>query len=151
MQLRATTLSREGQLSEDVAVDLNTCSCCQTSLSKTKKGTIVAAYRDRTTEEIRDISIVRLTSSGWEKPISVNQDGWEISGCPVNGPSISSNNGILAVVWFTGANDIPAIKVAFSDDDGREFDNPIRIDLGNPLGRVDLEILKINEEFIKYF
>ena len=141
MQLRATTLSREGQLSEDVAVDLNTCSCCQTSLSKTKKGTIVAAYRDRTTEEIRDISIVRLTSSGWEKPISVNQDGWEIAGCPVNGPSISSNNGILGVVWFTGANDIPAIKVAFSDDDGREFDNPIRIDLGNPLGRVDLEIL----------
>ena len=44
-------------------------------------------------------------------------------------------------MWFTGANDIPAIKVAFSDDDGREFDNPIRIDLGNPLGRVDLEIL----------
>ena len=90
-----------------------------------KKGTIVATYRDRTTEEIRDILIVRLTSSGWKKPISVNQDGREIAGCPVNGQSTSSNNGILVVVWFTGANDVPAVKVAFSDVGGREFDNPI--------------------------
>lgn len=141
MQLRATMLTSEGMLGDDVAIDLQTCSCCQTSLAATGDGTILAAYRDRTGGEIRDISVARLTDGGWETPVSVHDDEWELSGCPVNGPAIDAEGENAAVAWFTGANDVAAVKVAFSDNGGRNFDAPVRIDQGNPVGRVDLELL----------
>ncbi|GAA6189903.1 hypothetical protein NBRC116596_29660 [Litorivita sp. NS0012-18] len=141
MQLRATMLTSGGVLRDDVAIDLQTCSCCQTSLAATGDGKILAAYRDRTEGEIRDISVARLTEKGWETPVSVHDDGWELSGCPVNGPAIDAEGGNAAVAWFTGANDVAAVKVAFSDNGGRNFDTPVRIDQGNPVGRVDLELL----------
>ena len=141
MQLRATTLTRDGVLGDDVAIDLQTCSCCQTSLASTGDGTLLAAYRDRTEDEIRDISVARLTEKVWETPVSVHDDGWELSGCPVNGPAIDADAQTVAVAWFTGANDVAAVKVTFSDDGGRSFDAPVRIDQGNPVGRVDLEML----------
>lgn len=141
MQFRATTLSRDGERGPDVAVDVQTCSCCQTGLSQTGDGTILAAYRDRTPDEIRDISVARLTEKGWEGPFPVHDDGWNISGCPVNGPAIAADGEAVAVAWFTGAGDVPTVNVAFSDDLGRSFDAPLRVDLGDPVGRVDLEML----------
>ncbi|WP_231476827.1 sialidase family protein [Sulfitobacter mediterraneus] len=142
MQLRATTLISDGSLGRDVAVDLQTCSCCQTSLAATGDGTILAAYRDRTDGEIRDISVARLTVDGWQRPVTVHNDGWELAGCPVNGPAIAADGHDAAVAWFTGANDLAAVKVAFSDDAGRSFGAPVRVDLGNPMGRVDVELLE---------
>lgn len=142
MQLRATTLTSDGSLGHDVAVDLQTCSCCQTSLAATGNGTILAAYRDRTDGEIRDISVARLTVDGWQRPVTVHHDGWELAGCPVNGPAIAADGHDAAVAWFTGANDFAAVKVAFSDDAGRSFGAPVRVDLGNPVGRVDVELLE---------
>lgn len=142
MQLRGTTLTRDGVLGDDVAIDLQTCSCCQTSLAATGDRTILAAYRDRTEGEIRDISVARLTDEGWQSPVSVHDDGWELSGCPVNGPAITADGEIAAVAWFTGANDFAAVNVAFSDDAARSFGAPARIDQGNPVGRVDLELLE---------
>lgn len=141
MQLRANILSSNGMLGDDVAVDLKTCSCCQTSLAAAGDGTILAAYRDRTKNEIRDISVVRLTAEGWQPAVTVHHDGWELSGCPVNGPAIDADGEIAAVAWFTGANDIATVNVAFSYDGGRSFEAPVRIDQGNPVGRVDLELL----------
>lgn len=141
MQLRATTLTRDGVLGDDVAIDLRTCSCCQTSLAATGDGKILAAYRYRTEGEIRDISVARLTDEGWEEPVTVHEDGWELSGCPVNGPAIDADAQAAAVAWFTGAHDKAAVKVAFSEDGGRSFGPPLRIDQGNPVGRVDLEML----------
>lgn len=141
MQLRGTMLTRDGELGDDVAIDLQTCSCCQTSLAATGDGTVLAAYRDRTEGEIRDISVARRTGGGWEEPVTVHEDGWKLSGCPVNGPAIDADGEIAAVAWFTGANEIAAVKVAFTDDSGRSFGAPVRIDQGNPVGRVDLELL----------
>lgn len=130
MQLRATLLTSDAMLGDDLAIDLQACSCCQTSFAATGDGTILAAYRDRTEGEIRDISVARLTN-----------DGWELSCCPVNGPVIDADGEITAVAWLTGANDLAAVKVAFSEDGGRNFDAPVRIDQGNRVGRVDLEML----------
>ena len=141
MQLRGATLTNDGVLGPDVAIDLQTCSCCQTSLASTPDGTILAAYRDRTEGEIRDISVTRLRDGKWEAPVSVHEDGWELSGCPVNGPAIAADGEMAAAAWFTGANDVAAVKVAFSDNAARSFDPPFRIDWGNPVGRVDLELL----------
>ena len=141
MQLRGTTLTDDGILGRDVAIDLRACSCCQTGLAAAGNGTILAAYRDRTEDEIRDISVVRWTEGGWERPVQVHDDGWEISGCPVNGPAIAADGDEVAVSWFTGADDVAAVKVAFSGDAGRSFEAPVRIDHGNPVGHVDIELL----------
>lgn len=142
MQLRATTLSSDGRLGRDVAIDTQTCSCCQTSLAATRDGELLAAYRDRTEGEIRDISVARLAKDGWQPPVRVHDDEWELAGCPVNGPAISAHQDRVAVAWFTGADDIAAVRVAFSDDAGHSFAEPARIDLGNPVGRVDVEMLE---------
>ena len=141
MKLRGATLTNDGVLGRDVVIDLQTCSCCQTSLAAAGDGTILAAYRDRGEGEIRDISVARLKDGKWEMPVLVHEDGWELSGCPVNGPAMAAVGEMAAVAWFTGANDVAAVKVAFSDDAARSFGLPVRIDKGYPLGRVDLELL----------
>ena len=141
MQLRATTITSEGIIGKEVVIDKRTCSCCQTSITVTDKGTVIAAYRDRSEGEIRDISIARLERNGWQEPFILNYDGWEISGCPVNGPAISSIDKLVAVAWFTGAKGVSAVKIAFSDDDGRSFATPLIIEHQDPIGRVDLEML----------
>lgn len=137
MQLRATRISTDGTLLLDRPVDMQTCSCCQTSSARLGDGTLVVAYRDRIDTEIRDIAVARLSSGEWSKPVSVHDDGWELAGCPVNGPAIAAQDNRVAVAWFTGASDVAAVKLAFSKDGGLSFEEPFRIDLGDPLGRVD--------------
>ena len=44
----------------------------------------------------------------------------------------------LSVIWFTAAQDEPKVFVAFSNDGGVEFDQPLRLDLGAAAGRVDV-------------
>ena len=142
MQLRATRIDAAGRLESDRPVNTKTCSCCQTSSARLGDGSLVVAYRDRTDAEIRDISIVRLLDGAWADPVNVHPDGWEISGCPVNGPAVAAQGERVAVAWFTAADDIAAVKLAFSDDAGTSFAAPARIDFGDPLGRVDTLFLE---------
>ena len=137
IQLRATTIGSDGSLSDDVALDLRTCSCCQTSAAVAGDGTVLVAYRDRTAGEIRDISVMRRVAGNWSKPATVHADGWEISGCPVNGPAIDAVGENVIVTWFTAARDVTAVKIAFSDSVGESFAPAIRIDQGSATGRVD--------------
>ena len=138
MQLRARSITSDGTMGKDTLLDMRTCTCCQTSAVVADNGGVLAAYRDRSSEEIRDISIVRHTKQGWSAPNAVSVDGWQIEGCPVNGPAIDADSGQVVVAWFTAANDIPKVKVAFSGDDGVTFGNAIEIDKGAPSGRVDV-------------
>ena len=138
MQLRATTIDANGNLSEDILLDARTCTCCQTSAAVTDDGITLVAYRDRTSDEIRDISLVRQVGDVWSKPKTLHADGWEISGCPVNGPAIDANGQKVVVAWFTAANDIPMVNVAFSKDAGENFSPAIRIDKDKAAGRVDV-------------
>jgi len=142
MQLRATRIDADGWHKSDRPVDTKTCSCCQTSSARLGDGSLVVAYRDRTDAEIRDISVVRLLDGAWAEPVNVHPDGWEISGCPVNGPAVAARGERVAVAWFTAADDVAAVKLAFSDDSGTSFAAPARIDFGDPLGRVDTLFLE---------
>ena len=141
MQLRATRINLDASRSKDVAVDLQTCSCCQTSAARLNDGTLVVAYRDRSDAEVRDVAIVRHANGAWSKPAIVHHDGWEIAGCPVNGPAVATHEQTVTVVWFTGAEDVAAVKLAVSTDGGATFGQPQRIDTGAPLGRVDAAML----------
>jgi hypothetical protein len=141
MSLRFTTLDGEGRLGAELLLDDRTCECCQTSLVRTSEG-LVAAYRDRSEGEIRNIGIVRGGGEGWTAPAHVADDGWRISGCPVNGPQLSASGLDLVSAWFTGAGGEPRVNLAFSRDGGATFGPPIRVDEGGPVGRVDVELLE---------
>ena len=104
----------------------------------TARGPVVV-YRDRSPDEIRDIAVLRRVNGTWTEPARVHADEWHIEGCPVNGPSIVANGDEVAVAWFTGARDTARVNVAFSHDAGATFGAPVRVDDGNPVGRVDVE------------
>ena len=59
---------------------------------------------------------------------------------PVNGPMLSARGRDVALAWFTARNDEGRAFVAFSQDAGRSFGAPIRLDDAGALGRVDVEL-----------
>ena len=140
MSLRFTTVAADGTLGPDLLLDDRTCECCQTSLVRTSEG-LVAAYRNRSEGEIRDIGVVRGSGEVWTEPALVADEGWQISGCPVNGPQLSASGLRIVSAWFTGEGGEPRVHLAFSEDGGATFSAPIRVDEGTPIGRVDTELL----------
>ncbi len=137
MTLRAAEFDIDGNLYHEDEIDDRVCECCQTSAAMTDRGPIVV-YRDRSENEIRDIYVSRREDGKWTTPHAVYHDNWHIQGCPVNGPSIVTNGRMVAVAWFSMAENKPEVKVAFSSDNGNNFDSPFTIDGGDPLGRVDM-------------
>lgn len=135
MSLRFTTFAADGTAAPESALDLRTCDCCQTTVALTSSGPAVY-YRDRSAGEVRDIYGVRLVNGTWTEPKAVHADGWEINQCPVNGPVAAARGGAVALAWFTAARDTPRVNVAFSTDAGATFGPPVRVDAGDPSGRV---------------
>jgi hypothetical protein len=103
----------------------------------TSRGPVVA-YRDRSDHEVRDIAVVRRDGNRWTPPEPVSDDGWEIAGCPVNGPAIAAAGRRLAVAWYTQGANRPRVQVAFSNDAGASFGSSSTVDANEPLGRVDV-------------
>jgi hypothetical protein len=141
MTLRYATIDSEGTLTEEVQLDERVCECCQTSAAVTSHGPI-AVYRDRSPTEVRDIYIVRRVNGSWTTPQPVFADNWEINGCPVNGPSVAAAGAKVAVAWFSSVADTPRVKIAFSQDAGATFGQPIQVDDGDNVGRVDTLLLE---------
>lgn len=138
MALRSALVSgAEGTVEADVRLDGRICDCCQTGAAMGPNGPVVV-YRDRSAKEIRDISVIRWAAPAWSEPARLANDGWEIPGCPVNGPAIAAHGQGLAVAWFTGAAPAVRVQVAFSLDGGATFGRPLVVDDGTPIGRVDL-------------
>ena len=141
MMLVTTGVGPNGQLGTEVRLDERTCDCCQNAAAMTTDGPIVA-YRDRTPDEIRDIYVTRRVGGKWTPGAPVHSDNWKIAACPVNGPSVAAMGRRVALAWFTAANDSARVKLAFSDDGGATFGEPVRVDGGNPAGRVDVALLQ---------
>ena len=137
MSLRFARLDAEGVFSDSAVLDDRVCDCCPTDAVQTEKGAVVV-YRDRSPDEVRDIAIVRLVDGRWSEPASVHADGWEINGCPVNGPAVAAAGERVAVAWFTGAGEQPRVLAAFSSDGGASFGPPTQVDDGDAIGRVDI-------------
>ncbi len=138
MTLRYTTLDREGRVGQERLIDERVCDCCQTEVVRTADG-LAAFFRDRSTGEIRDIYVALGSGDDWSESRAVHDDGWKIAACPVNGPAAAASGDDLAVAWFTvAAGGEGQVKLTFSGDGGRSFGSPLRVDGGNPLGRVDL-------------
>jgi hypothetical protein len=77
-------------------------------------------------------------------------DGWQMNGCPVNGPAVTAAGQQVAVAWFTAPNDKPRVSVAFSSDGGESFGSPRAVDDGRPLGRVDVGLLPGGDALVSW-
>jgi len=140
MTLRFGAFDWSWKQTTDTAVDLRVCECCPTAAAVTADGPIVA-FRNRTEQEIRDIYVSRLEQGKWSEPQPIANDGWHITGCPVNGPMLAASGRTVVVVWFTGKENQNRAFAAFSQDAGRTFGAPIRLDDNGTLGRVDVDLL----------
>lgn len=140
MTLRYATVRANGEIGGEVQLDARTCECCTTGMDMSA-GKPVIGYRDRSPEEVRDIAVVRKTAKGWSAPRVLHPDGWKIEGCPVNGPQVAASGSRVAIAWFTGAADRPHVYLSFSDDRGATFSQPVLVDDGKPVGRVDVVML----------
>ena len=142
-RLRTTIVAGAADKRVETVLDDRVCDCCSTNAAATDAGAIVV-YRDRSGDEIRDISFVRQSGGAWSAPAPVATDGWKITGCPVNGPAVAANGRDVAVAWFTLAGGTPHVRVAFSADAGGSFSPAIDIDVPHgtraPAGRVDVEL-----------
>ncbi|HEV3468062.1 MAG TPA: sialidase family protein [Pyrinomonadaceae bacterium] len=140
MTLRFAALGPGDQVISEALLDPRVCECCQTSAALTSEG-VVVVYRDRSEKEVRDISVVRLVDGKWSEPRAVHADGWQIDGCPVNGPSVAAAGRRVAVAWFTMAGGSPRVRLAFSEDAGANFKAPVEVGDGDPVGRADVLLL----------
>lgn len=143
MTIRGAFVTSEGEIYNSVELDGKVCDCCQTTAALTANGPVVI-YRDRSDAEVRDMSIVRFVNGTWTSPKTLYNDNWKINGCPVNGPRAASIENTLVVAWFAAPNEASQVNVIFSEDAGEHFLKPIKVDLGNPNGRVDVDL--INEQ-----
>jgi hypothetical protein len=142
MTVRAAMFGADGVQKSETLVDARVCECCPTAATVTSEG-VIAAFRNRAEGEIRDIYVSRLDAATgkWSEPAAVHHDNWMMPACPVNGPSLSANGRRVAIAWFTMLEDQGHAFVAFSEDAGRTFGKPVRVDDELSLGRVDVELL----------
>ena len=140
MTLRSAVITPDGRRTNEQLVDASVCDCCQTDIAIAADGP-VAVYRDRTSEEVRDIYVTRYIDGQWTPGVSLFPDNWTIAGCPVNGPSIVAEGEHVAVAWFTVAFDKPVVRVVTSIDGGATFGVPTEIASGRIHGYVGLAMI----------
>ncbi len=80
------------------------CYCCKTALTTGPDGTVYAAWRHVYDGNRRDIAFTMSSDGGrsFVEPVRVSEDGWQIDGCPENGPALGVDAGKrIHVVWPT--------------------------------------------------
>jgi hypothetical protein len=117
-----------------------TCYCCKTALVTGRDDALYAAWRHVYPGNLRDIafSVSRDRGRTFSAPVRVSEDGWEIHGCPDDGPAMTvDKRGTVHVIWPTviGADtDEPQGALFYaSTSDGRTFTPRVRVPtLGSP-------------------
>jgi len=138
MMLRAATYDAQAAQQGEWPLDMSTCDCCTTSSAVTDRG-VVVVYRGRGEGEVRDTRLVRFDGERWTPPRDVHADGWQIAGCPVNGPVVVAEGRTVWVVWYTEAGGMPELRAARSGDAGDTFGAPVTLAKGTQvLGRLGL-------------
>lgn len=133
----AATIAADGGVSTRLLA-AGVCFCCKTALAGSGE-TLSAAWRDIYGDNWRDISFARIgrlatASSGEVERVRVAQDGWQLAGCPEDGPAMAVDaDGAAHLVWPTLVHDNPSVKGVFysSTTDGQHFPARLRLDTGD--------------------
>lgn len=134
--LRTAVFDSNLARSSEVELDAMTCDCCGTAVAVTANGPVLV-YRDRSAEDIRDISAVRFGNGVWTVPEPMSADHWKMPACPVNGPAVAAQGNEVLVGWYTAGDDKPRVQLARSNDAGKSFIAPVAVDQGEAVqGRV---------------
>ncbi len=141
MAVYSRTVSADGEMGDEFMVDDRACDCCPTALAVGPTGP-VAAWRDRSSGEVRDTATAVLRRGAWTKGQSEFGGGWETFQCPVNGPALAVQGERTALAWFTDAGGDPRVEWVESKDGGAHWGRTTgRIDEGSPMGRIQLAYL----------
>jgi hypothetical protein len=139
VSLKRTIVDASGKEVREEVLNPDVCGCCPTAVTNTSKGLLVA-FRAHTKDDIRDIAVTRLENGHWTAPKIVSADGWHINACPTNAAAVKASGDHVAVSWFTEANDMPRVSVAFSNDSGSSFTKPVLLSTGHAFGYTALAL-----------
>jgi hypothetical protein len=64
--------------------------------------------------------------------------------------SVAADGDRVVVAWYTEAGDRPRVQLAFSQDSGSSFGQPIQVDDGQAMGRVDVVILRDGSAIVSW-
>ncbi len=149
MTLRSAEVSVEGRITMAQQIDTRACDCCATDLIASGDDAL-AIYRDRSDNNVRDISVARYRNGRWQT-LHTFADGWQIDGCPVNGPRLAAHGNTLVAVWYSAANNVPKVRAAFSADGGEHFSAPQTVFERDTLGRVAAVMLPDGRAVLGHF
>ena len=149
MSLRYARFNVAGERLVSEELDPLACDCCQTDVAL-NGGEAWLAFRDRTTSEVRDIVVRRLTEDGWQPAVALAPDNWVIEACPINGPAIAARDDQVAVAWFSAADNRPLVNLVRSSDGGRTFGDAIEVDAAGSFGHVDVAALANGETAVSW-
>lgn len=147
--VRYARFSAAGERLESLELDDMACDCCLPDVAFTSDGPVVA-YRDRTTEEARDIVVRRMADGQWQAALRLSPDNWIIEGCPINGPAVAAAGDSVAVAWFSAADNAPYVRLARSEDAGRTFAAAVEIDAAGSFGYVDVAVLDSGDAVVSW-
>lgn len=106
-------------------IDDDTCVCCRTAVTVSADGVVYVAWRKIFDGNIRETVVSRSLDRGetFSSSVVVGNDRWVYPACPHRPASLGvDRSGRLYVVWYTeGADEMPAIYLAYSDDQGKTF------------------------------
>ncbi|HEU5407011.1 MAG TPA: sialidase family protein, partial [Nitrospira sp.] len=112
-------------IAQNFKIDDNTCVCCRTAVATSADGTVYVAWRKIFEGNIRETVVSRSKDDGrtFSPSVIVGNDQWVYPACPHRPASLGvDRQGRLYVVWYTeGADETPAIYLAYSDDQGKTF------------------------------
>ena len=149
MSLRYARFDVAGERLSSGELDPLACDCCQTDVALLG-GDALLAFRDRTTSEVRDIVVRRLTADGWQAPIPLAPDNWVLEACPINGPAIAARDDQVAVAWFSASDNRPLVRVVRSNDGGHTFGDAMNLDSSGSYGHVDIAALPNGETAVSW-
>jgi hypothetical protein len=117
-----------------LAIDV--CFCCKTAVAADSRGTLFAAWRHIYPGSQRDIAVAASRDGGlsFEPPVRVSADGWQLDGCPDDGPALAvDSSDRIHVIWPTLIEEPgvePRIGIFYAvSAHGRTFSPRQRIDV----------------------
>jgi hypothetical protein len=147
--LMHSVVNAQGQSIKEERLESDVCNCCPTAVVRTAKGLLVA-YRDRTKDDIRDISVLRFENGRWSQSKNVHADGWKLNACPTNAAALASRGDRVALSWHTGAQDMPRVQMVFSSDGGSTFTKPVLVSTGHAYGYTSVALGTDGTAFVSW-